>query len=163
MMQTILIICTANQCRSPFAAAVLTAQIMRAGLDDRWQVESAGIWATPNLPPTDLAQRVAAKRGMAINGRHSQVVDESRVRSSSLIFVMTQNHREALAAEFPFVADRVHLLSEIINQSFDINDPAGGTEEDYEACFHDLQSILQEGFAHLRELMDAYYREDAVA
>jgi protein-tyrosine-phosphatase len=162
-MQTILIICTANQCRSPFAAAVLTAQIMRAGLDDRWQVESAGIWATPNLPPTDLAQRVAAKRGMAINGRRSQVVDESRVRSSSLIFVMTQNHREALAAEFPFVADRVHLLSEVINQSFDINDPAGGTEEDYEACFHDLQSILQEGFAHLRELMDAYYREDAVA
>ncbi len=162
-MQTILIVCTANQCRSPFAAAVLTPQITRAGLGDRWQVESAGIWATPNLPPTGMAQRVAAKRGLAIDGHRSQIVDESRMRSSSLIFVMTRNHREALAAEFPFVANKVHLLSEIINQTFDINDPAGGTEEDYEACFHDLQSILEEGFAHLRELMDKCYREDAVA
>ena len=162
-MQTILIICTANQCRSPFAAAVLTEQIARAGLGDRWRVESAGIWAGPNLPPTDLARRVAAKRGMAIDGHRSRVVDESRGRSSSLIFVMTRNHREALTAEFPFVADRVRLLSEINNQSFDINDPAGGTEEDYEACCLDLQSVLLEGFAHLRELMDKCYGEDEVA
>ncbi len=162
-MQTILVICTANQCRSPFAAAVLTAQIARAGLGDRWQVESAGIWATPNLLPTDLAQRAAAKRGMAIDGHRSQVVDESRVRSSSLIFVMTRNHREALTAEFPFAADKVLLLSELINQSFDINDPAGGAEEDYEACFYDLQSIVEKGFARLREFMDRGYRQDAAA
>jgi hypothetical protein len=43
-------------------------------------------------------------------------------------------------------------LSQLIDRSFDIEDPYGGTLDDYELCATDLQDILTDGYDRLVEL-----------
>ena len=48
-MTSILFLCTANQIRSPFAAAYFK-QLLQHTSYNNWLVDSAGTWATPGLP-----------------------------------------------------------------------------------------------------------------
>ena len=60
-----------------------------------------------------------------------------------------------MQAEFPDIAAAdVYLLSQLIDRNFDIEDPYGGTLDDYEVCADDIQNILTNGWARLVELTD---------
>ena len=81
-------------------------------------------------------------------------MDGELLRAADVILVITHNHRESLQAEFPEIAERVYLLSQLIDRQFDIEDPYGGSLDDYEACADDIQKILTNGWARLVELSD---------
>ena len=49
---------------------------------------------------------------------------------------------------------KVLLLSQLINRSFDVEDPFGGSVDDYELCATDLQNILADGYDRLAEMID---------
>jgi hypothetical protein len=59
---------------------------------------------------------------------------------------METNHKEALRFEFPDLADRIYLLSEMVDRDFNIADPIGGAYSDYEKTAIEIAQILQEGF-----------------
>ena len=61
------------------------------------------------------------------------------LENANIVLVMTHHHQEALQAEFPDVSHKVHLISELIGRDYDIEDPYGGSLEDYELCAADLQ------------------------
>ena len=79
-------------------------------------------------------------------------MDRRLLQSANVILVMTRNHREAIEVEFPEVRSRVYLLSQLVGQTFDIEDPGGGSPADYEVCAAEIQSILEKGFGRLAEL-----------
>jgi protein-tyrosine-phosphatase len=153
-MRHILFVCTANQCRSPMAASLFNRQIMQLGESDRWHVASAGTWAEDQRPATLLARTTMAEQGIDLGGHRSRLLDGDLVRSVDVILVMTRHHLEAICAEFPEVADRTFMLSQLIGQSFDIVDPVQGTLDDYRRCAADLQQILRDGHTRLADLAD---------
>ena len=150
--RSVLFVCTANQCRSPMAEALLKSLAARRGEADRWQVQSAGTWTEPGRPATQLSQAVMRRRSIDLSGHRSHLIDADMLGKAAVILVMTRHHREAVQAEFPEIRHKVYLLSQLVDRSFDIEDPYGGTLDDYELCATDLQDILTDGYDRLVEL-----------
>ena len=145
-MPPVLFICTANQCRSPMAQAMLAAKVAAMNQSDEWIIGSAGTSAADGIMATLFARRVMAARGLDLESHRSRLVTALLLESADLVLTMTQNHREALCVEFPQFNHKIHLLSDLIHQTFDIDDPVGGDEEDYRLCADEMGLIIEKGF-----------------
>src|SRR5512147_2509735 len=152
MERSVLFICTANRCRSPMAEALLKHVVEQRGEKAVWKIDSAGTWAEADLPVTQLAQAVMARRGIDLNGHRSRPLDAAALRDASVVLVMTRHHTEAIRAEFPALASKVVLLSELSGEVYDVDDPYGGSLDDYELCADDIEGILDRGFDRLVQL-----------
>lgn len=137
------------------AEAILKQQLTQSGIGRDWIIESAGTWAMSDLPMTDEAQAALIEKGIDPNGHHSRIVDRELLRRASVILVMTQNHLESIQVEFPEVAAKTYLLSQLIEQKFDIADPFGGDAQDYRECASGLEQILRAGQTRLQELVES--------
>jgi protein-tyrosine-phosphatase len=136
------------------AEVLFRQEVARRGETRQWQIHSAGTWAEPGLPATQFSQTVMARRQIDLAEHRSQPVDDELLRAADVILVMTHNHQEALQAEFPEIGRRVYLLSQLVDRSFDIEDPYGGSLDDYEVCADDIQNILTDGWTRLVELTE---------
>ncbi len=152
--RSVLFVCTANQCRSPMAEGLLRSLTAQRGEADRWQIQSAGTWAESGRPATQFAQVVMRRRNIDLSGHRSRPIDADMLAAASVILVMTRHHQEAIQAEFPGIQHKVALVSQLVDRSFDIEDPYGGSLDDYELCATDLQTILNDGYDRLVELVD---------
>ena len=146
-MPSVLFVCTANQFRSPIAAACLLDAIHRRRPPGDWKVESAGTWATPGLPAAATALQAA--KPLELQGLESHVsrsVSQELLDDFDLVLVMERGHLEGISSEFPSAAGRVMLLSEVVDgAAVNIPDPfgPGGNAELVVSQLHDL---IHEGF-----------------
>ena len=69
-----------------------------------------------------------------------------------LILVMEQGHKEALQVEFPAIAQRVFLLSEMVGGAYDVPDPSAGTDEDLLETVSVMRNMLMLGSARITKL-----------
>jgi protein-tyrosine phosphatase len=124
-MPAILFICTANQFRSPIAAASFSQKLMSSNLHDTWKVASAGTWATAGLPAHPTAMIAAAPLGLDLSNHQTQEVTPDLISEFDLIVVMENNHKESLELEFPQSVGKIVLLGQIANiPDGEIPDPA---------------------------------------
>ena len=102
-VQRVLMVCTANICRSPTAEAVLRHRVQRAGLHGRIVVDSAGTRAArgQSHPPDPRSIAHAARRGYDLTTLHSRPVVEADFQRFDLIVPMDLTHLEPLAALAP--------------------------------------------------------------
>jgi len=98
--RVVLVVCSANQCRSPMALALIESRVRAAGLSGAVQVRSAGTWAEPGHPATAQAIAEMQSRGIDLSEHRSREVDADLMAEADLVLVMTDGHRQALAAEF---------------------------------------------------------------
>jgi protein-tyrosine phosphatase len=150
MTYHILFVCTGNVCRSPMAAALFNAQARRRGEDQRYYASSAGTWALDDAPATNHAITVMAQRGIDLTTHRGQTVTRALLDQADVIIVMTTSHREALISEFPQARSKIHLMSELANQVYDIADPYGGTLNEYEDCAHHLETLIDTGYEKIK-------------
>jgi protein-tyrosine-phosphatase len=149
-MRSVLIVCTANQCRSPMAMAILRSKTGQ--LPGEWKIESAGTWAVEGAPANQKTQQVLAELGLDLSAHRSRMVTREMLAAFNLILVMEPGHKEALQIEFPEAANRTFLLSEMIGLSFTIMDPVGGEIEGYRATAREIDHILIEGLEKIDSL-----------
>jgi protein-tyrosine phosphatase len=159
--RSVLMVCTANRVRSPMAEALLKALVAADSPDDAWRIESAGTWAVEGLPPMPRTEAVMAERGIDISAHASQPIEECDMASFNLVLVMEKGHREAVVREFPEMAGRVYLISEMAGMNDEVHDPVAGTLADYRRTADELQRILEAGMSRIRQL--AAQPEDADA
>jgi protein-tyrosine phosphatase len=102
-VQRVLMVCTANICRSPTAEAVLRHRVQRAGLHGRIVVDSAGTRAAreQSHPPDPRSLAHAARRGYDLTGLRSRPVVEADFRRFDLIVAMDRTHLEHLRVQAP--------------------------------------------------------------
>jgi len=62
--EAVLFVCAANRCRSPLAMALLQQSVRQQHEDEEWRIESAGLYAIPDLPATPAAQNVASRQDL---------------------------------------------------------------------------------------------------
>ena len=142
----VLFVCTANQCRSPMASILFQNLVSKRTDFGNWRIESAGTWAIDGLTATERAQIVLQNRGLDLRQHLSRGVTAEMLLSFDLILTMESGHKEALRIEFPQVAKRIFLLSEMTGKLFDVNDPIGGSLDEYEAAATEIENLLIQGF-----------------
>jgi protein-tyrosine-phosphatase len=154
-MPAILFVCTANICRSPMASAIFNELLKENQASGEWQVESAGTWALDGQPAAQGSQSVLAERGLDISDHRSRSVGRELLQSFDLILTMEWGHEEAMRHEFPEVASRIHLLSEMANQSGNVDDPYGGPASGYEETAAQIEQLLRIGYEKIIRLAAA--------
>ena len=152
-MPSIMFVCTANQFRSPLAAACLLQGIHRENPDTEWIVESAGTWTTPGMPAATSALQIANQLRLAGLDCHlTRQLDQKMLDQFDLILVMEAGHKEAILTEFPSVCNRVYLLSELVDDfPYDIPDPVTPGIDPGEVG-RDLHRILARGKKKILQL-----------
>lgn len=150
-MANILIICTANICRSPVAAALLCDRLRRRGLSD-WSVRSAGTWAMEPRAASRFSVEVVRREGLDLSRHRATMIDEPQLAAADLVLTMEVGHAEALRAEFPRQADKVYMLAEMVGHTYNIPDPYGGPYEEYERMYEGLTSVIDQGLGRIIDL-----------
>ena len=143
----IVVVCAANICRSPAAAALLSRELTRLGVEA--DVTSAGVTAVGDRPACDLAQALvgrfatrrydfegAAEVGMPDGQFRSRRLSVAEVQRADLVIVME-------AGQVPLV----HALSstvrvERLDSAADIPDPHAIGYESHAAVFARLRGAV---------------------
>lgn len=150
-MPRILVVCTANICRSPVAAALLRDRFRQRGLAD-WKVSSAGTWALMSRGASRYSIEVARRGGLDITDHRSTMVDEAQLRNADLVLTMEVGHAEALRAEFPEQAHKVYMIAEMVGHTYNIPDPYGGPLDEYEQMYSSLSDLIDSGLDRIIDL-----------
>jgi protein-tyrosine phosphatase len=151
-MHSVIFICTANRCRSPIAMTFMQDKVKSLALQDEWRIESAGTWTEDGLPLLEGAQMVMREKGFDLTTYRSRLLTGKLLRSFQLILTMESGHKEALQAEFPNIAKRVYLLSEMSGIKADIHYPAGKSLREFRAVTREIESFVTKGFNRISEL-----------
>lgn len=149
-LPVILFVCTANQFRSPLAAAYFSRKITLAGISGEWKVGSAGTWGAEGLPAHPLAIETAMKAGLDLSRHRTREVNDKIIKIADLIVCMQRSHREALEAEFETARGRVILLGSFAKLPADeIPDPAKDAFAQPEVTAQMIYRCIDEGFSTL--------------
>lgn len=151
-MPSVLFVCTANQYRSPLAAAYFRQELISCGLERDWIVESAGTWAQAGFPAVPQARQAALEAGLSLDGHSARQVSLELLQRFDLILAMEAGQVEAMQTEFPSEAEKIHLLAKVAgNSSYNIPDPFM-TEEKAWKIAAELHHLLQQGFERITVL-----------
>ena len=118
---------------------------------DGWMVESAAAWGSSGERATENARQLATENGLDLNLHRSQRVEDLDLDSFDLILVMQVGHQEGLRAEFPDLAERIHMLSEMSGPPYGVRDPAGEDIERYRRTWIEIEGLIEAGFETIIE------------
>lgn len=132
----ILFVSTGGTCRAPMAVGVLRTIVSRAGLADSFEVDGAATYGGhTDQPPSLLAIEAAARRGYAIGDLRARPLAPEDMAHFDFPLAMDRTHLAAMRWLAPSgLTDRPHLFIQYatFRGLRDIQDPYGGTNEDYE-------------------------------
>lgn len=116
----VLFVCTANQCRSPMAAAILRAKLVAAGIEGV-AVASAGL-----LPGGAPATPEAAATVPGLDGHLSRRLTPEMVEAADVVVGMTREHVREVAVLDPGSLDRTFTLKELVRRARAVGPRAPG-------------------------------------
>ena len=112
-MTTILLLCTANACRSVMAQAMLSARLAARGSAVR--VTSAGTNGAGQRSPAEVIAIMTA-RGVDISSHRGCLVTRADLAAADLILGMTRDHVRHAAVLLPAAWPRAFTLPELIRR-----------------------------------------------
>lgn len=142
----ILFLCTGNTCRSPIAKVLFEDMLSRSELRHRVRVESAGTMAAEGSPASHFAVEVCRENGLELSSHNSKTITDQLISDADLILVMQTSHKAYLGQSKSANLTKIRLLSEFASgpeKGKDIEDPFGGTREQYELTFMQIKNSLE--------------------
>ena len=137
-MPSILLVCTANICRSPMAEGVLRKLLADAGRDKEFEIDSAGTHDYHvGKPPFEKAMEAAHRRGYKIDHLVSRRVTPRDFDHFDAILAMDRGNLASLKTIAPTrCKDKLELLLEYGDKHYgkDIPDPYGQKEKAFETA-----------------------------
>jgi protein-tyrosine-phosphatase len=114
---SILVLCSANQCRSPMAAALLNSRFRTLLIPVA--VRSAGL-LQEGAPPSPGAISALASYGLEISGHRSHRVTVADLEESDLVLGMTRDHVRHAVVTAPDTWPRAFTLKELVRRGEEI-------------------------------------------
>lgn len=152
---TIIVVCTANVCRSPMGEKLLRHALAAEPEPLRsLRVISAGIAAGSGYPATENSVAALKKVGLDLSGHSSRPLTQDLLDEALAVFCMTESHRAMIEVSFDRVPKNLHLFREFVGQDNDseIPDPFGGNFREYEACRDSMVEAVPTLVKFLRSL-----------
>ena len=101
-MTKILFVCHGNICRSPMAEYVLKDMVKKAGISDRFEIDSVAVsreeLGNPVYPP---ARRELQSHGISCDGHHARQITQKEVDRFEHIYYMDRSNLRYLRQLFP--------------------------------------------------------------
>jgi protein-tyrosine phosphatase len=132
-VNSILVVCEGNICRSPMAQGILQAALPLV------KVRSAGLGALIGMPADPNAMLLMNERGIDISQHRAMQITHDMCLNADLVFVMTQSQRERAESLYPLARGRVFRLGQYMKQ--DIPDPYRMPER----AFRHALDLIDEG------------------
>ncbi|HEY3999868.1 MAG TPA: low molecular weight protein arginine phosphatase [Candidatus Xenobia bacterium] len=155
----VLLVCTANQCRSPAAEYLLRQRLADAGL--KVGVASAGVFAMSDIPAQPLTQKAMQELGLDLSEHRSQLATPELIDEADLVLGMSRRHVEELQHINPYAARKIFLFRPFCegrlwqaadpNEEDDVEDPVGLPLEAHRACVGLIDELLADLVAGWRE------------
>jgi protein-tyrosine phosphatase len=114
-MNSILVACEGNICRSPMAAALLAKALPHS------EVRSAGLNALSGMAADAAAIRLMHDRGIDITSHRALQLTSDLCRLADLVLVMSADQRTLVQQKYAFACGRVFRLCEFSKR--DVPDP----------------------------------------
>lgn len=134
-MNTILVVCEGNICRSPMAQGLLGARL------PAWRVRSAGLNALVGAPADEIAIALMRERGIDIGAHRATQITRRMCLESEMVLVMDRGQRQRLEDLYPEACGRVFRLGEVPDK--DVPDPYRQPEN----AFRQSLTIIDEAVA----------------
>jgi len=107
----VLIVCTANHCRSPIAERLLEfAVAQRLAAPDDWDVESAGTDIPGPWPLHPSAASVLAERLPTVAEHYSRQLKPTMIQQADLVLTATRRHRGVVVSMVPAAVGRTFTI-----------------------------------------------------
>jgi protein-tyrosine phosphatase len=142
---SLLFVCHANLCRSPYAARVMS-RLLSPALRGAIPIESAGFGGPGRLPPAE-AVAIASGRGVDLSSHRSKLLAPAIVNGADLIWVMEPAQRRDVCAQYGRSGSRVLVLGDLDPRpplSRAIQDPFGKSRDVYVATYERIDRCLLE-------------------
>ncbi|GAB5099616.1 MULTISPECIES: low molecular weight protein-tyrosine-phosphatase [unclassified Caballeronia] len=136
MIDSVLLVCEGNICRSPMAAGWLQSKVPSL------EVWSAGISALAGQPADPYAQGVMKDHGIDISSHRGAQLSGFDCKRAELILVMQEQQKRYLEKRYPFVKGRVFRLGQFSN--FEVPDPYRKERNVFEDCFDLIERGLSD-------------------
>lgn len=133
----IVVVCTANICRSPMAEGLLTHAL--AGQPEplkSLKVASTGLYARPGEPVSEYSVVALKKVGIDIHQHRARTLSQEMLDGALAVFCMTDAHRALIELAFAPVPKHLYLFRQFLPAPADLEiaDPYGGPLKLYEAA-----------------------------
>ncbi|CAH2780575.1 MAG: hypothetical protein CBARDCOR_3267 [uncultured Caballeronia sp.] len=146
----ILVVCTANMCRSPMAEAVFRSRFGHAGM--HMDVQSAGVAASPGQPIHPVVADVLAQRGYWIDTKkRAQSILHPLVGVSDLVLVTETRQKRLLDARFPSAIGKFWLLGQWVKTQ-EIPDPIEKDHAFFEATLDLIEGSVDSWIPNLKRI-----------
>ena len=138
MVQRVLFVCLGNICRSPLAEGVFRHLVEARGLEDEFEIDSAGTgaWHAGEAPDPRSAE-VAARHGVSLDGQSARKVHEDDYQRFDHILAMDDENLVDLRRREPSDGRaEVRLLREFDPEgSGDVPDPYYGGPQGFDVVY----------------------------
>jgi protein-tyrosine phosphatase len=146
-MIRVLFVCLGNICRSPMAEAIFRKQVKREGLQDKFEVDSAGTgsWHVGE-PPHEEAQKKLADYQVSSEGMKGRQIQEGDLDKFQYIIAMDAEnlghlHKIAGYDETGYIARLLDFVPG--SETEDVPDPY------FTGNFHEVYELIEEGCREL--------------
>jgi protein-tyrosine-phosphatase len=153
---TIIVVCTANICRSPMAAALLQhALVAQPEVFKSVRVTSAGVSARPGEPVSQNSVLALKKVGLDISQHRAQPLTQRMLDEAVAVLCMTDSHRAMIQLQADPVPRNLFLFREFVPGAVEreIGDPYGGPLSVYEATRDEMVESIPSLVGHLKTLV----------
>jgi protein-tyrosine phosphatase len=147
----VLFVCTGNICRSPTAEGVARHLVADAGLEKKFEFDSAGVEGFHvGQPPDPRTQRVALARGYDLSRLRARRLHPKDFHDFDLILAMDSGHLKQMLRICPENNRyKVKLFTKLIpSHPFeDVPDPYYGGEKGFETVLDLCEQVLSRWLA----------------
>lgn len=144
MMQSILVLCVGNICRSPVGEVLFADRFAQQSLNV--SVQSAGLAALIDSPAHPIMQELMQVRGLNLSQHSARQLDQAFVYDAELILTMSKDQTKQVESQFPNARGRVYRLGEW--GGYDIPDP-----------FQRPRVIFDQSVALIEQGVDDWYKK----
>jgi protein-tyrosine phosphatase len=152
----ILVVCTANICRSPMGEGLIRhALAAEAEPLKSLKVISAGVLARENVEVSENSVVSLKKVGIDLADHLSQPVTQKLLDESLLVICMTESHRAMIQLQAKPPPKELRLFREFMPREAEkeVPDPYGGPLKLYEICRDELVEAVPSLIAHIKTLI----------
>lgn len=136
MINSILVVCVGNICRSP------TGERLLKSLLPEKKIASAGLGALVGEAADGTASSVADAHGISLKGHIARQLTSDMCRDYDLILVMEKKHVDLVNRINPSVRGKTMLFGHWLNQQ-EIADPYKKSRDAFEAVYGILENAAQ--------------------
>ncbi|MET0101181.1 MAG: low molecular weight protein-tyrosine-phosphatase [Sedimenticola sp.] len=150
---SILIVCTANICRSPMAESLLENRLQRTGLSESFSVDSAGTHAMgKGTRPDPRVEKVLHENNIEVKSRGSRSITQDDFEAFDHILVMDNRNYDYLMEMCPEEhKGKIRFLMDYDDSASDkeVPDPYYGNLSGFERVYRILDQSITRFIEHI--------------